>query len=83
MNPTIPWPCIVGPTGVGKSEIAFKIAKKTDLEILSFDAFQVYEGLPVSTAHPPLEWQKTLKHHLVGVRKIREPWSAGDFVRKP
>ncbi len=77
-----PWPCLVGPTGVGKSEIAYEIAKKLGYEILSCDAFQVYKELAVGTAQPPLEWQKMVPHHLVGTRNPRENWSAGDFARE-
>lgn len=74
--------CIVGPTGVGKSEIAFEIAKKLGYEILSCDAFQVYEGLAVGTAQPLLEWQREVPHHLVGSRKPSDSWTAGDFSRE-
>jgi tRNA dimethylallyltransferase len=72
----------VGPTGVGKSEVAFLLAKKLGLEILSADAFQVYNGLPIGTAQPPLDWQSQVPHHLVGVRDPKLAWSAADFARE-
>ena len=73
-------PILVGPTGVGKSEIAFSIAKKLGLEILSADAYQVYKGLAVGTAQPPLSWQKQVPHYLVGVRDPDLTWSAAEFA---
>ncbi len=75
-------PILVGPTGVGKSEIAFALSKKLDLEILSADAYQIYKGLPIGTAQPPLAWQKQTPHYLVGVRKPGLSWSAAEFAIK-
>jgi tRNA dimethylallyltransferase len=75
-------PILVGPTGVGKSEIAFLLAKRLDAEIISADAFQVYRGLEVGTAQPPQEWQKEVPHHLVGVRDPHESWNAVEFARE-
>src|SRR5579859_4153210 len=73
---------LVGPTGVGKSEIAYHLALKLKAEILSADAFQVYKGLAVGTAQPSLSWQKKVKHHLVGTRDPVLGWSAADFARE-
>ncbi len=70
-------PILVGPTGVGKSEIAFLLAKRLKAEIISADAFQVYRGLEIGTAQPSKEWQKEVPHHLVGVRDPRENLERG------
>ena len=43
---------IVGPTAVGKSEIAAEVAQRTGAEVLSADAFQIYRGLDRLTAKP-------------------------------
>jgi tRNA dimethylallyltransferase len=74
-------PILVGPTGVGKSEIAFLLAKQLKAEILSADAFQVYKGLEVGTAQPSQVWQRLITHHLVGVRDPRQSWSAVEFAK--
>lgn len=74
-------PIIVGPTGVGKSEVAFLLAQKLGAEIISADAFQVYRGMEVGTAQPSREWQKKVPHHLVGIRDPKENWSAVEFAR--
>lgn len=73
---------MVGPTGVGKSEIAYLLAKKIGAEILSADAFQVYKGLEVGTAQPSKDWQKEVPHHLIGVRDPNESWNAVAFARQ-
>jgi tRNA dimethylallyltransferase len=75
-------PILVGPTGVGKSEIAFRLAKRLNAEIISADAFQVYRGLEVGTAQPSKEWLSEIPHHLVGCRDPRENWNAVEFARE-
>jgi tRNA dimethylallyltransferase len=75
-------PILVGPTGVGKSEVAFHLAKRLQSEILSADAFQVYKGLEVGTAQPPPAWQSEVKHHLVGTRDCSQRWTAADFAKE-
>lgn len=76
------YPVLVGPTGVGKSEIAFRLAKVLEAEILSVDAYQVYRDIPIGTAQPPIEWQHQITHHLVGCRESNENWSAVEFAKE-
>src|SRR5581483_59315 len=73
-------PILVGPTGVGKSEIAYRLAKRLNAEIISADAFQVYKGLEIGTAQPSKEWQKEIPHHLIGIRDPKESWNAVEFA---
>ncbi len=73
-------PILVGPTGVGKSEIAGRLAIRHGFEIISADAFQVYQGMEMGTAQPDKELQGKVKHHLVGVRKAQESWNAVQFA---
>lgn len=75
-------PILVGPTGVGKSELAFHLAKRLGAEILSADAFQVYKGLEIGTAQPSKEWRKEIPHHLVGIRDPRQGWNAVEFAKE-
>jgi len=75
-------PILVGPTGVGKSEIAFHLAQRLKAEILSADAFQVFKGLEVGTAQPSPEWQKEVRHHLVGTREPSQSWNAVEFAKE-
>lgn len=75
-------PIIVGPTGVGKSEVAYQLAQRMNAEIISADAFQVFSGMEVGTAQPSKEWQKKVTHHLTGIRKPGQAWNAVEFARE-
>ena len=57
---------ISGPTSIGKSEFAIKLAKKIDGEIINADSMQVYNELKILTARPSEEDQKKIPHHLYG-----------------
>ncbi len=78
----IPYPVLVGPTGVGKSEVAFQLAREWGAEILSADAFQVYRGLSVGTAQPSIEERRQVPHHLVDCLDMGETWNAAEFARR-
>tara|TARA_B110000196_G_scaffold319667_1_gene338419 strand:- start:2821 stop:3777 length:957 start_codon:yes stop_codon:yes gene_type:complete len=57
---------IVGPTAIGKSSLALKIAKKNGGEIINADSMQVYKDLNILTARPTKEDHKLITHHLYG-----------------
>jgi tRNA dimethylallyltransferase len=61
---------IIGPTGVGKSDLAIKIAQKVDGEVVNMDMGQLYKKLSVGTAKPSLKDVK-VPHHLYDI--IEEP----------
>jgi len=75
-------PCIVGPTGVGKSAIAVGLAKRLGAEILSVDAFQFYRGLPIGTNYPETAWLREVPHHFIACREPQEAWSAPRFAQE-
>ena len=56
--------CIVGPTGVGKSKLAIRLAKALNGEIINGDAFQIYKGMDIGTAKPTKEEREIVPHHL-------------------
>jgi len=56
----------VGPTAVGKSEIAVEVALRCNAEIVGADAFQVYQGLDLLTAKPSPALCERVQHHLIG-----------------
>ena len=63
---------IVGPTAVGKSELAAEVAQRTGAEILSADAFQIYRGLDLLTAKPDRAMLGKAPHHLIGTVPLKE-----------
>lgn len=70
---------IVGPTAVGKTEIAIEVARKIDAEIISADSMQIYRYMNIGTAKPTLEEQKGIKHHMIDIINPDEKFSAADF----
>src|SRR6476469_9178722 len=70
---------IVGPTAVGKSEVAAEVAQRLNAEVLNADAFQVYRGLDVLTAKPDRETLAKAPHHLVGVVPLSEEMNVEKF----
>ena len=78
-NPKIPLMVIVGPTAVGKSELALQIAEKLKTEIISADSAQVYRYMDIGTAKPTAEEQKRVKHHLIDLVDPDQPFSVADY----
>ncbi|MCL2679350.1 MAG: tRNA (adenosine(37)-N6)-dimethylallyltransferase MiaA [Dehalococcoidia bacterium] len=58
---------IVGPTGIGKSDLALKLAGEFRGEIVSADSRQLYCGLDIGTAKPTPEEQKHVRHHMIDI----------------
>ncbi|MDQ6859761.1 MAG: tRNA (adenosine(37)-N6)-dimethylallyltransferase MiaA, partial [Verrucomicrobiota bacterium] len=73
---------IVGPTAVGKSEIAAEVARRIGGEIVSADAFQVYAGLDLLTAKPEAGTLRIVPHHLIGTVSLTEEMNAERFRRE-
>ena len=70
---------IAGPTAVGKTEIAYRVASEVDGEIISADARQIYRGMIIGTAAPA---NYPIKHHLVGVLDPTERCTAAWWAEK-
>jgi len=58
---------IVGPTAVGKSEVAVEVAERVGAEIVSVDSMQIYRGMDAGTAKPSSELRARVRHHLLDV----------------
>ena len=58
---------LVGPTGVGKTKMALKMAGLFGGEIVSADSLQVYRGMDIGTAKPTPEERRYVPHHLLDV----------------
>ena len=73
---------IAGPTAVGKSALAIKIAKLCGGEIISADAFQVYQEMDIGTNKAsPLELAE-VPHHLINICNISEPYNVMHFCNR-
>ncbi len=71
---------VTGPTASGKSSLAMQLARQERGTIINADSMQVYSGLPILSAHPPLEDQAEIPHKLYGVFAPSERSSAGRWV---
>lgn len=58
---------IVGPTGVGKTALAVRLAQTFDGEVVSADSRQFYRGMDIGTAKPTLAEQAAAPHHLLDI----------------
>ena len=56
---------LIGPTAIGKSQIALTLAKKINAEIISCDSMQVYKRMDIISSKPTPEMQKLVKHYLL------------------
>src|SRR5437867_13420772 len=72
---------IVGATATGKSELAADVARDIDAEIVSADAFQIYQGLDLLTAKPDASTLAKAPHHLIGAMPLREEMNAEKYRR--
>ena len=70
---------LLGPTGVGKTELSLSIAEKLGTPIISSDSRQLYKALPIGTAAPTAEQQSRVPHHFVGTLDLTDYYSASQF----
>ncbi len=70
---------ITGPSASGKSKLAVAVAKEINGEIISVDSRQIYKELNIGSAKPTIREQDGIKHHLIDIASITEPFTAADF----
>lgn len=75
----IPVIFIVGPTAVGKTDYAIRLAKEVNGEIVSADSRYFYRGMDIGTAKPSPEEQQGVPHYLIDVADPDETWSLALF----
>ena len=72
---------IIGPTAVGKTDIAMQLAKQFGCEIVSGDSMCVYRGMDIGTAKPSLAERLMIPHHLIDILDSGESFSVVDFQK--
>ncbi len=70
---------ILGPTGVGKTELSLHIAEHFNSPIISSDSRQLYKDLIIGTAAPTSEQLSRVKHYMVGKLSLNDYYSASNF----
>lgn len=74
-----PWLVLVGPTAVGKSEVAEALAVSLRTDILVADSRQVYQGMDIGTDKPTPEARRRVARHLIDLVPPDQPFSAGMY----
>ncbi len=70
---------LIGPTGVGKTELSLRLAEHYHTCIVSADSRQLYADLKIGTAAPTLEQLQRVKHYLVGTLQLTDYYSAAQY----
>jgi len=73
---------IVGPTAVGKSEMALHLAEYFRTEIISADSRQIYKELEIGTAKPKADELARIQHHFINTHSITQDYDAGEYGRE-
>jgi tRNA dimethylallyltransferase len=72
---------ILGPTGVGKSDLSVEIATHFSTEIISADSRQFYREMTIGTAVPDENQLRTVKHHFIKFLSVNDYFSSSLFER--
>lgn len=73
---------LAGPTAVGKTSFAIKLAKKLNTVIVSADSRQIYKELAIGTARPSPEQLAEVVHYMVANHSIENLYGAGHFAEE-
>ena len=72
---------VVGPTGIGKSQVAFELAQKMDGEVVVADSRQVYRMLDIATNKPPPEHRQRVEYHMIDFVDPSASFNAAEYVQ--
>lgn len=70
---------LIGPTGVGKTELSLSMAEFLNTPIFNADSRQIFRDLPIGTAAPTAEQQQRVKHYFVGTHSLTDYYSAAQY----
>src|SRR5438067_121592 len=73
-------PVVVGPTGIGKSQLAFELALRLDGEIVVADSRQVYQRLDIATNKPSDEQRRRVRYHMIDFVDPASDFNAAQYV---
>lgn len=70
---------LLGPTGVGKTELSLRLATYFGSPIINADSRQLYKDIPIGTAAPTLEERERVEHYFVGTHQLEDYYSAAQY----
>ena len=73
---------ILGPTGVGKTDLSIQLANHLQCPIVSADSRQIYKGLTIGTDAPTQQQLQKAKHYFIGTLSVEDYFSASQFEDK-
>ncbi|MBQ2897767.1 MAG: tRNA (adenosine(37)-N6)-dimethylallyltransferase MiaA [Clostridia bacterium] len=73
---------IFGPTASGKSDLAVKVARELNGEVVTADSMQVYKRMNIGTAKPTIEEMQGIKHHMIDVAEPTENYSLARYIKE-
>ncbi len=73
---------IAGPTAIGKTALAIRLARYYKTEIISADSRQFYKEMAIGTAKPNREELSAVKHHFIDSHSVMDTFTAGDFEKE-
>jgi tRNA dimethylallyltransferase len=73
-------PVVVGPTGIGKSQLAFELAQRLDGEIVVADSRQVYGRLDIATNKPSPEQRRAVRYHMIDFVDPASSFNAAQYM---
>jgi tRNA dimethylallyltransferase len=72
---------VAGPTGVGKSDLAIRLAEALRGEIVNYDSIQIYRDFDIGSAKPSAADRERVPHHLFDIVNADEEFNAADYAR--
>ena len=72
---------LLGPTGVGKTELSLRVAEHYGCPIVSCDSRQIFRGIPIGTAAPTADELARVKHYFIASRELEDDYNAGQYER--
>lgn len=70
---------VAGPTAVGKSALALRLAHLLSVPIVSADSRQIYREMQIGTAAPSKQQQEGVKHYMLGIASVQQSYSAAQY----
>jgi tRNA dimethylallyltransferase len=70
---------LVGPTAVGKTSLALRLAPELNAEVVSADSMQIYRGMDIGTGKPTQEERQRVRHHLIDCLDPDESFQAAQY----
>lgn len=73
---------LLGPTGVGKTELCLRLADTFSIPIINADSRQIFREIPIGTAAPTKSQQERVRHYFVGTHALEDYYSASIYEQE-